>query len=385
MLKVGFRMKTIVPLILVTLLGLIASACSTPGARVCTQNSDCSVGASCLNGECTTSSNVLAFSPASLEVVGFAGVAPSSAQVQLTSGSAAGIGYSITCDNGVSTSPSSGTVSSSASASITLQAPVQNSVGIVTSSCVASAVQDSTVRATLQFMIVTDPANSGGGSGGGSAGGSGGGSAGGSAGGSGGGAGGGSGGGVGALSCSAPASFNSSNGGSCGSWRWTIKTGQDSAAAAVISQIPTPIDIKTLGAFPVPAGLGTGLARSAEENTLYILRNVTVVETKLESDSDYHMPLKDLATGATMEAEIPFPPCAKSTSVTYCSDTHARHTLEALLTPTGSYQQVNQTATIIGPALFDMLHGSASAAPNGIEIHPVLALCFGQDCDPLAN
>jgi hypothetical protein len=32
-----------------------------------------------------------------------------------------------------------------------------------------------------------------------------------------------------------------------------------------------------------------------------------------------------------------------------------------------------------------MLHGSASAAPNGIEIHPILAICFGQDCNPLAN
>ncbi len=225
---------------------------------------------------------------------------------------------------------------------------------------------------------------SGGGSGGGSAGGSGGGSSGGSAGGSGGGAAGGAGGGVGTLSCTAPDTFNTSNGSSCGSWRWSIKTGQDSAAAAVVRQVPTPIDIKTLGAFPVPTGLGTGLQRTAQENTLYILRNVVVVETKLESDSDYHMPITDPVTGAHMEAEIPFPKCTNSAVATSCSVTHPRHVLESIVMPTGSYQQINKTATIIGPALFDMLHGSANAAPNGIEIHPVLALCFGQNCDPLA-
>ncbi len=135
----------------------------------------------------------------------------------------------------------------------------------------------------------------------------------------------------------------------------------------------------------MPSGLGTSLPRTAQENTLYILKNVTVVETKLESDSDYHLPLTDPATGATMEAEIPFPPCATTAAATYCYSTHGRHTLEGIITPTGSYQPVNKTATLIGPALFDMLHGSASAAPNGIEIHPVLAICFGQDCDPLAD
>lgn len=191
-----------------------------------------------------------------------------------------------------------------------------------------------------------------------------------------------------AISCASPDTYNTSNGGSCGSWRWNVKTGQDSAAPAILTQMPTPATIQALGQLPVPSGLGSSLPRTAQENTLYILKNITVVETKLESDSDYHLPIKDSATNATMEAEISFPPCTKnieSNGPFYCYLTHSRNTLEKIITPTGSYQSINQTATIIGPAFFDMLHGSASAAPNGIEIHPILAICFGQDCDPLAN
>jgi hypothetical protein len=188
----------------------------------------------------------------------------------------------------------------------------------------------------------------------------------------------------GPIMCSAPATFNTNNGGACGSYRWSVKVGTDSAAGGV-ALTPTETTIGALGQLAVPPGLGTNLPRTAQENTLYILRNVTVIETKLEPDSDYHMPIKDPATNATMEAEIPFPPCGQMSSPFYCFDTHARASLERIITPTGSYQSVNQVATIIGPAFFDMLHGSANAAPNGIEIHPVLAVCFGMDCDPTAN
>jgi hypothetical protein len=30
--------------------------------------------------------------------------------------------------------------------------------------------------------------------------------------------------------------------------------------------------------------------------------------------------------------------------------------------------------------VFDSLHGQPGAAPNGVEIHPVLAVCFGKGC-----
>ncbi len=44
--------------------------------------------------------------------------------------------------------------------------------------------------------------------------------------------------------------------------------------------------------------------------------------------------------------------------------------------------------TVIGVGLFDTYELTsctlpAGFAPNGIELHPVLAICFGQGCDPL--
>jgi hypothetical protein len=197
------------------------------------------------------------------------------------------------------------------------------------------------------------------------------------------------------LSCSSPATYNTSNANSCGSWRWGVKTGQDSAAGSV-SLTAVPTTIAALAQMAVPSGLGTSTPRTAPaETTVWILRNVWAIETKLESDSDYHIPIQETQTGgATMEVEIPFPgstsaPCDSNVGGTnnpfHCFHTHARAALEKVITPTGSYQPIGQYVTVVGPALFDMLHGSASAAPNGIEIHGILALCFGLNCDPTAN
>ncbi len=201
----------------------------------------------------------------------------------------------------------------------------------------------------------------------------------------------------GPISCSAPGSYNTSNGGSCGSWRWSEKTGDDlpsgcsgtscCSGGSCINFTPQPTTIAALGQLPVPSGLSSGTPRTGPEWNVYYLKNVTLTGIKLESDSDYHHPLRDPATGATMEVEVPFPGCVNSGSPFYCYITHARGADEAVLLPTGSYTPPppqDATISVIGVAFFDMLHGSASAAPNGIELHPVLGICFGQDCDPMA-
>lgn len=190
--------------------------------------------------------------------------------------------------------------------------------------------------------------------------------------------------GSGPLTCTAPASYNTNNGGSCGTFRWAVKTGTDGAAGS-ISLNPTPTTIGQLAAIPAPAGVNTGSSSrlDAAENTVYILRNVTLIKTKLEPDSDYHLPITDGT--ASMETEIPFPNTCTQGSPWTCEITHARAALEKVVTPGGSYVSVNQPVTIIGVGFFDTIHGSASQAPNGIELHPILAMCVGQDCDPYAN
>jgi hypothetical protein len=197
--------------------------------------------------------------------------------------------------------------------------------------------------------------------------------------------------GTGALTCASPAAFNTNNGGSCGTFRWAVKVGTDSAANA-ISLTPTEVTIADLRAIPAPAGVNNGAGSSSRlnqaENTLYIVRNVTLIKTKLEPDSDYHLPISDSA-GLSLEAEIPFPnTCTTRNGVTspwVCEITHARAAMERVIMPSGSYTTVNQPVTVVGVGFFDQLHGSFGAPPNGIELHPVLAICFGQDCDPYAN
>jgi hypothetical protein len=39
-------------------------------------------------------------------------------------------------------------------------------------------------------------------------------------------------------------------------------------------------------------------------------------------------------------------------------------------------------ARVTGVAFFDFNHGQTGVAPNAIELHPVLQICFGMNCNP---
>jgi hypothetical protein len=191
---------------------------------------------------------------------------------------------------------------------------------------------------------------------------------------SGGGSGSGSGGGA-AITCPAPGSYTK-NGGSCGTERWNIKTGTDSQAASV-SLIPKPNTIATLVALTAAGG---GNSReSPTETTLWELKDVTLSMIKLETDSDYHMVLSD--GSHTMIAEIPYPTCTTGGAWT-CFISRARSEVDAKLKVSSSPQYPALTVTVRGVGFFDFLHGQTGVAPNGIELHAVLQICFGQGCTP---
>ena len=166
------------------------------------------------------------------------------------------------------------------------------------------------------------------------------------------------------------------NGGSCGSERWNVKTGTDSQASGV-SLLPQPSTIATLTGL---SGAGGGSSHETPtETTIWELKDVTLSMMKLESDSDYHMVLSD--GSSTMIAEIPYPDCA-SGSTWSCFITHARSTIDAKFSVSSSPQYPAQTVTVRGVGFFDFIHGQTGVAPNGIELHPVLQICFGQGCTP---
>ena len=103
--------------------------------------------------------------------------------------------------------------------------------------------------------------------------------------------------------------------------------------------------------------------------------------------------LDDPNTGSQMIGEIPYPGCAGHDSCQtgnpwLCEITRARAAMDAN-DPSLSTSD-RGIGTVIGAGFFDTYEGMqptkpTGMAPNDLEIHPVLAICFGQDCDPLAG
>jgi hypothetical protein len=169
--------------------------------------------------------------------------------------------------------------------------------------------------------------------------------------------------------------------GSCGVERWAVKTGSD-ASASLVQQTPQDTTIGALSAIPVPAGFGPNSPRftyaGSPEIQAYRLTNITLVEFKMEADSDYHLVLKD-GTGATMIAESPYPGCVSGGP--FATQISAvRSAIDAKYAVTTSFQTVNDTVTVTGVGFFDVLHGQTGVAPNGIELHTLLSICWGTNC-----
>ena len=163
--------------------------------------------------------------------------------------------------------------------------------------------------------------------------------------------------------------------GSCGVERWAVKTGTD-AAAAQVNLTAQETTIAALRSLAIPAGLGSHSARFAgtAETQLYRLTNVTLTQYKREGDSDYHLVVKD-AAGLTMIVEIPAPTCV-SGGPWAARISAARSAFDGKFTVSSSFQTANLPVTIEGVGFFDLQHGQTGVAPNGLELHAVLSVCF---------
>ncbi|MEZ0064511.1 hypothetical protein ABIA32_000499 [Streptacidiphilus sp. MAP12-20] len=163
--------------------------------------------------------------------------------------------------------------------------------------------------------------------------------------------------------------------GSCGVERWAVKTGTDADVGLINLNSTTPTTIAALDALTAPSSLPAANRVQPTETTVFRL-NATLVEYKLEADSDYHLVLND-GSGHTMIAEIPDPACVGSGSPLLSAITSARSAFDATYSPTGSFQTANVPITLTGVGFFDFLHGQTGVAPNGIELHAVLGVTFG--------
>lgn len=176
--------------------------------------------------------------------------------------------------------------------------------------------------------------------------------------------------------------------GSCGVERWSVKTGTDADASLVNLNTPVTQTISYLDSLTAPSTLPANNRVQPTETTLFVV-DATLVEYKLETDSDYHLVLKD-AQGNTMIAEIPDPACVGAGSVFAAGIQNARSEFDGKYTVTTSFQTANIPVEVRGVGFFDFNHGQTGVAPNAIELHAVLDINFnpgngGGDVPPVAN
>ena len=161
--------------------------------------------------------------------------------------------------------------------------------------------------------------------------------------------------------------------------RWSIKTGADSDAARV-DRTPVVTTIADLFALMPPATRPESNRIAPVELTTYELRNVTLELAKLEFDSDYHLGVKD--GSREMVVEAPIPGCVSNASPFAADIACARGQVDAKLAVSSAPLRPNLEVTVVGIGFFDEVHPDFGA-PNGIELHPIIGICFGHDCDPL--
>ena len=164
----------------------------------------------------------------------------------------------------------------------------------------------------------------------------------------------------------------------CGKERWSVKTGTDPGAASVDLMHPQTARIADLISISPPSTLPANSRFAPTENTVFMV-DATLTDFKVESgstgDSDYHLVLQD-DLGNTMVAEIPSPGCVGGSSPFAGQIASVRAKFDAQFTATSSFHTVNVPVRVTGVGFFDFFHNQHGAAPNIIELHPVLDITF---------
>jgi hypothetical protein len=163
----------------------------------------------------------------------------------------------------------------------------------------------------------------------------------------------------------------------CGSWRWPVKTGSD-ASRYQVSRTVSYTSVGYLGHLTPPSSFGS----SAQDHRIrwpefrtWQINAVTLVAVKLEDDGDLHLRLR--SSGQDMIAEIPRPGCVSSASLWKAGITSARSAVTSRYWVSLSrWHYVYRSIDIRGLGFFDEEHDVTGAAPNDIELHPVIYIRF---------
>jgi len=157
-----------------------------------------------------------------------------------------------------------------------------------------------------------------------------------------------------------------------------VKTGSD----ATRYQVQRTISFTSVGYLDhltPPASFGTYAQNHRikwPEFRTWQINGVTLVAVKLEDDGDLHLRLRS-STGALMIAEIPQPGCVSSYSLWKTSISAARgYITSRYWVSLYSWHYIYRSINIRGLGFFDEEHNVTGAAPNDIELHPVIAIAL---------
>jgi hypothetical protein len=92
-------------------------------------------------------------------------------------------------------------------------------------------------------------------------------------------------------------------------------------------------------------------------------------------DGDLHLVIK--SGSHQMVAEIPYSGCVPSTSLWKSRISSAWSAFTAVLPVVSRWATVSRPITLTGLGYMDRLHTVVGQAPNGVELHPVIAVAFG--------
>jgi hypothetical protein len=158
----------------------------------------------------------------------------------------------------------------------------------------------------------------------------------------------------------------------CGVERWPEKTLADPAAVNV-SRRAVASTVDALARLPVVVGING--ARGIGTELTRVKVEAKLVGIKGEADGDFHLVIKDPATGAQMIVEFPNQGCTRGASAALRKKMQTARVAVVNacgFTPSSGYHRLKGNVTVSGIPFFDFLHRQTGHAPNGVELHPVL-------------
>ncbi len=164
-----------------------------------------------------------------------------------------------------------------------------------------------------------------------------------------------------------------------GTERWSVKVMTDALASSV-NYAPLQSTVAGLLAITTPFPDPYMIRQAGiESNTYQITCNITV--KKEETDADCHLVLSDGTH--TLIGEIPNAACSTAVSSAHAFQYAAARSFIDAHIAMGNVNNVNiGQVTITGVAFIDPPHGQTGAAPNNIELHPILDIHFASSAAP---